>query len=96
MHEDYVNYFQSEYLDVSETKINSLVKSIERKALYPIYLDFHNGSIVDAEKQIKVFEKKANLKKNADFKEMWLKPAIPYRNTVKKHQIAIRLIKSLM
>ena len=55
MNSEYIDYFQSEYLDVSEAKINSLVNSIERKSLYPVYLNFHNGSIADAEKAIRVF-----------------------------------------
>ena len=42
MNEEYINYFQSEYLDVSEPKINSLVNGIERKSHYPIALNFHN------------------------------------------------------
>ena len=96
MNEEYINYFQSEYLDVSEPKINSLVNGIERKSHYPVALNFHNGSIADNEKSIKNLEKEANFKKNAAMKNEILKIASPYRNTVKKHQIAIRVLKSLM
>ena len=96
MNEEYINYFHSVYLDVSEPKINSLVNGIERKSYYPIALNFHNSSIDDNEKIIKDFEKESNFKKNAARKNEILKIAIPYRNTVKKHQIAIRVLKSLM
>jgi hypothetical protein len=94
--EEYSNYFDSENLDVSESKIISLVNSIERKSLYPVYLKFHNRSIADLEKLIKDLEKRANLKKNIAMKDTLLKIAIPYRKSVKQHQIAIRVIQSLM
>lgn len=96
MNEDYVNYFHAEYLDASESKISTLVNKIERKSLYPIYLKFHLSCITDNEKSIKSLEKEANFKKNAAIKEQMLKLAAPYRNTVKKQKIAVRLIKSLM
>jgi hypothetical protein len=97
MNDDYFDYFQSHYHEVSESKINSLVKGIERKAFYPVALKFHKGSIADNEKSIKNLTKQANLKKNADIKLKLLESSIPpYRNTIQKHQIAIRIINRLM